>query len=147
MTDKFVFSNGQALSTLNSTGVVSSNIWDLEEDSVTDGQVMGWINGIILSSTNAGGAEGLVIQMRSSDNTNMSATPLYLGGIRLTQAEIVTGHRFSFGINKMVLKKYVSIWYNAFSSSLDNATGVDCWFSEQPVALLGVQKKNTSTGA
>lgn len=150
MFDKFRFNDagGQALSTLDITGVVSDNIWDLEEGVAVDQQILGWINGIILSSSNSsGGAEGLVIMMRSSDVDTLATTPLYLGGIRLTQAEIVAGHRFSFGINKMLLKKYAAIWYNAFSSSLDGATSVDCWFSEQPHAELGVQKKNTSSGA
>ena len=66
MLDKFVFSDGQALGALDSTGVVSENIWDLEEDVSTDQQVIGWINGIILSTTNTGGANGLIIEVHLS---------------------------------------------------------------------------------
>lgn len=147
MTDNFKFSNGQALGTLNSTGVVSTNIWDLEEDVSVDQQVLGWINGIILSSTNTGNTQGMDIELRTSDNTNMSTTPLYLGGIHLTLEETITGHRFCFGVCKANLEKYLGIWYKATNTSLDGATSVDCWFSEQPVAILGIQKKNASAGA
>jgi hypothetical protein len=148
MFDDYQFSDGQALSTLNSTGVVSSNIWDLEENVSTDQLVFGWINGIILSSTNsAGGTEGLWIEARSADSTNLSTTPLWHGAIKLRLDEIVTGHRFSFGVYAPVCEKYFGLWYRADTTSLSGATSVDAWFSLQPHCQLKIQKKNTSTGA
>lgn len=147
MRDKFIFSDGQDLSTLDSTGVVSENIWDLEEDAVTDHQVVGWINFIVLATTNTGGDEGLDVELRTSDNTNMSTSPAYLGAHKLIQAEIAAGKAYSFGVCKAALKKYVALWFKAVSTSLDGATTVDAWFSEQPISVTGIQKKNTSTGA
>ena len=146
--EKFVFSNGQALGTLNSTGVISTNIWDLEEGVSVDQMVIGWVNGIILSSTNsAGGTEGLIIEVRSSDAEALATTPMYLGARTLMSSEIVTGFRFSIGIYATALKKYLGVWYRAFNTSLDGATSVDARFELQPHEALRVQKKNTSTGA
>ncbi len=147
MEDKFVFADGQALSTLNSTGVVSTNIWDIEEDAHVDGQVFGWMNVLILSTTNTGGDSGLLFEFRSSDNTNMSTTELYLGIIQIAQSEIVAGRHFSIGVKKSQLKKYVSGWFRAVSQSLDNATGIDCWFSLMPEEFPVNQLKNTTAGA
>lgn len=147
MFDNFMFSNGQDLAALADTGIKSTDWWNLEEGVADDQQVLGWINGIILSSSNSGAAEGLVIMLQSSDSTNLSTTPVFCGGTRLTQAEITKDHRFSFGVYKSKLKKYTGIWYNAFNNPLNAATVVDCWFSEQPVAILGIQKMNASAGA
>ena len=146
MHDKFEFSNGQALSTLSSTGVISDYYWDLEDYVSTDQLVFGWINGIILSSTNAAAAL-LWIEARSADNTNLSTTPLWHGAIKLTQAEIVAGHRFSFGVYAPVCERYFGLWYRADDTSLDNATAVDAWFSLEPHVQHGIQKKNDSSGA
>lgn len=147
MFDNFMFSNGQDLAALASSGIKSTDWWNLEEGVAADQQILGWINGIILASNNTGAAEGLSIMLRSSDSTDLDTTPFYCGGTRLTKAEIATGHRFSFGVYKSKLKKYTGIWYNAFQNSLNGATTVDCWFSEQPVAILGIQKMNASAGA
>jgi hypothetical protein len=140
MLEKFRFSNGQDLAALDSTGVISTNIWDIEENAVTDGQLTGWINGRILATTNTGGDEGLEIEVRTSDATN-GGSPRYLGGIKLLQAEIVAGKRFSIGINKAALLKYIMIWYKAVNTSLDNATTVDVDFEMQQQSELNIQKK------
>jgi len=147
MLEKFQFSDAQPLGTLDNTGVVSDNYWDFEENAVADGQLLGWIEGIILSSSNAAGDEGLWIECRSADATNLSTTPLWLGAIKLTQDEIATGTRFCFGVCKANLETYIGLWYRADTTSLDGATSVDAWFSTAPSTPLGIQKKNTSTGA
>ncbi len=142
MRDKFLFSNGQALGTLNSTGVISSNYWDLEEDVTTDQMIEGWINIIIISSSNAAGDEGLDIELRSSDSTNGSS-PQYLGCHKLIQSEIATGNRFSFGVSKHTLHKYLMLWYKAVSTSLDGATSIEAWFALGPITspTLELQKR------
>ena len=124
MYDKFVFSDAQALATLDSTGVISSNYWDLEyDDSSTliraDQQVTGWLNVILTSIANTGGDEGMYIWIIESDSTDGS-TPSYLGGIRLLQAEIATGNQFSIGVNKKCSKRYMSVWYMAVSRGGEN---------------------------
>ncbi len=148
MFDKFVFSNGQALATLNSTGVVSENFWDLEENVVADQQVMGWVNGIILSSTNANGNEGLWIEVRLSDNTDIDTTPMTIGARRLLQGEITAGFEFSIGFYAAgINKRYMGLWFRADTTSLDGATAIDAQFELHPHQELGIQKRNLSAGA
>lgn len=151
MHEKHMFSNGQALATLDSTGVKSTDIWDLETTAgavtiQTDLMLYGWINFIILSTTNATG-DGLTVQLRTSDSTNLSTTPQYLGAIIIMKAEIVAGNKFSFGVCKHKLKRYVGMWYLT-TTDLTGATGVDCFFSESPITSpsdVGLQKRpNTS---
>jgi hypothetical protein len=137
MFDKFVFSNGQALGALDGTGVISTNYLDMEYDDAgslikTDAMVECWLNFVILSTTNAGGTEGMQIQLIESDAT-AGTTPSYLGIIRLLLAEIAAGNMFSIGISKQCTKRYLSVWYLATSTALTLLTSVDAWISTAPL--------------
>lgn len=154
MRDKFLFSDAQDLSALDSTGEISDSIWDLEEDGVTDDQVMGWIN-ILVTAADAtlAGDEGVWIEVRTEDETNLnwdSATAGQigsdsdqhcLGAILLRADELVAGAAFSFGICKAKLGKYLGLWYRAASTSVNDTLNVDAWFSEQPISVTGIQKR------
>ena len=151
MRDAFEFSNAQALSTLDSTGVVSTSVWDLEysNSSVlnqTDMQVVGWLNVKILSTTNTGGDSGMYIHFRSDDTAALShahstADETTLGSLFIKKSELVAGATFSLGVCKANLGRYLGLWYEVVSESLTGATAVDAWFSEQPQTELRIQKK------
>ena len=153
MIDNYVFSSGQALGTLNSTGVISSNIWDLEEDAVTDGQIVGWFNFLIRSTTNTAGGDGLWIEIRTEDETNLdwdSATAgrigtgtdqHCLGALLIRGNEIAAGAAFAIGVCKADLGKYLGIWYRAANAALDGATAIDAYFSINYEGLPVTQKK------
>lgn len=145
MRDKFVFSNGQDLGSLNTTGVISDYYWDLEEDVTVDQYIEGWINIIILTCTQTSGNEGIDIRLQNSDNTDCDTSARHLGGIRLVEAELVAGNQFSFGFAKGSLLKYVGMWYEAVSSTLNLATTLDVWFALGPITSPGaeIQKRPT----
>jgi len=137
MFDKFMFSNSQALGTLDSTGVISTNYHDLEYDDAgviikADQMVECWLNVRLISFANTAGDEGMQIQLIESDATN-GGTPSYLGIIRLLQAEMVSGNQFSIGVSKQCTKRYLSVWYLAQSTSLDGANAIDAWISTHPL--------------
>lgn len=138
MRDKYVFSDGQALSTLNSTGVVSSNVFDMELDAsggnaiIENAQIEFYLNVAVLSSTNASATEGLDIQLRSGDNVDMTTGATILDSIHLTKAEIAAGTKKSIKVLRSLAQKFLGVWYKATSTSLDNATAVDCWVSAAP---------------
>ena len=152
MHDKFVFSDAQALSTLDSMGVVSSNVWDLEtKDGTvamgqTDFMVYGWVNFIITASTNTTG-NNFRITLVSSSTAACTGTLEYLGGVELMIPEIITGYTGSFGVCRAHCEQYLGIWYKA-ATTLTGATGIECWFSDSPVNSpkgFGMQKRpNTS---
>jgi len=140
MRDRWLFSNGQDLSTLASSGVISTDVFDLELDAasnsntiIEDDFIEGYLNFQILASTNTGAAEGLEISLIASDAAG-GTTPEYLGVIRLLQAEIAAGIKRSIKVSKQLSKKFLGVWYAAVDNALDNATTVDCWFSSVPIA-------------
>lgn len=132
----FEFSAPQALSTLDSTGVVSTNVWDLENSSSgvamrqTDMMVHGWVNFIILSSTNATGTN-FRITLVSSSTAALTGTLKYLGGHELLIPQIITGFRGSFGVHQHSVEQYLGVWYKS-ATTLTGATSIECWFSEHP---------------
>lgn len=137
MRDKFVFSNAQALATLDSTGVISSNYMDLEYDDAgnlikADQMLECWLNVILTSIASTAANEGMYIKLIESDATN-GGTPSYLGVIQLLEAEMVTGNMFCIGVSKQLTKRYLSVWYMAHTNSLDGANACDAWISEQPI--------------
>jgi len=148
MVELFRFSNGQDLTGLDSTGVVSENYWDLEYDDnsnlvVTDGQVCGWFN-FTFGASNAGATEGLYIEVRSSDNTNIAASYDSLGLLFLTDAELTaaSGKTYAIGVSKANLQRYLGVWYRAHTTSLaGTATPIYAWFSTGPENLSVTQKK------
>lgn len=139
MRDQQVFSNGQDLSTLDSTGVVSTNVFDLEltgsggDTIIEDDQIVGFMNFEILSTSNTAGDEGIKIELRGSDNANMSSSPERLGTIQINQAEIVAGAVFSIRVIKQLATKFLGVFYQAISTSMDGATVVDCYMHTSPV--------------
>lgn len=146
MREKWQFSNGQDVTTLNSTGVVSENTFNIEQDVTADQQIMGWINGIILASDNSSGTEGMFIEVRTDDNAALdlahdTGDENIIGAIHLRKAEIVAGTKFSIGVCKANLGTQLGLWFRAHTTSLNGNTTIDAWFSEQPMSELGIQKK------
>lgn len=143
MRDKFIFSNGQDLGSLNSTGVKSTDWWDLEEDASVDQYLEGWIHFIILTCTQTSGDSGLEILLATSDNTDLTTSAQWLAGLKLTEAELVAGNEFCFGFAKGNLKTYVGMWYQAVNESLDGATTIDAYFALGPLTSPGneIQKR------
>lgn len=142
MRDKFIFSNAQDLTAVDSTGVVSTNVWDLEEDASVDQQVCGWLN-VSFGASNAGATEGMYIEFRSSAAAALTS-PVYLVSVFLTDAELTAaaGKTYAVGIYKANLEKYAGVWYRAHTTGLAaTATPVDAWFSIAPEGELRLQKK------
>jgi len=138
----YLFSDAQALSTLDSTGVVSSNVFDMELAAsggaaiLTNDQLVGVLNVRINSSTNtvAGGTEGMDILLLSNDNADMTTgTEVELARIHLTYAEIVTGTIKNVAVCTPLTQCFVGVWYKATSTSLDGATAAEAWMDIAPV--------------
>jgi hypothetical protein len=141
MRDKFVFSDSQNLGSLDSTGVVSTNVFDMETEKsggstiITDDQVEAYLNFVILSTTNTGGDNGLDIELRANDNSDMTTgTPEYLGTIKLLQSELVAGAKISIKVLKSLSQQYLGAWFKAVNASMNGATYVDCWMSPYPLS-------------
>lgn len=143
MIDKFQFCDNQTITDVNSTGEVSDNIWDIEEDASVDQQIHGWLNVHIVSAVISGLTQGMEIQLRTSSAAAMATSQKYLGVIRLNAAEVATGKRYCIGINRAQLEKYVGVWPLAINTQNTGAIVLEVWFSEHPYTGpdIAIQKK------
>ena len=128
MRDKFIFSDAQALSTLDSTGVVSTNVFDMELDAsggntiITNDQVDAYLNVLVTAvpTTNAA-AEGYDVQLRQGDNSDMTTGAIILASIHLEQGDIqaTAGKKFSIRVNARIMStKFLGVWHVATSTSM-----------------------------
>lgn len=140
MRDKYMFSDAQALGALTSTGVVSTNVLDMELDAsggntiLTNDQLVGTLNVQISanSGVSAGGVEGMDVYLRSCDNANMTSSPVELGRIFITQAELLAGVKKTIKVAVALTQCFVGLFFDPVSTTLDTGNTVDAWFSVEP---------------
>ena len=135
-----VFSDAQALTTLDSTGEVSDNVFDMEIDSdsnaiITNDQVVGVLNITIPAlAGQIAGDEGLTIQLLSNDNADMTTgTEVELGTAHASQAELVAGCVKNIEVTKAMTQKFLGVWYKATSTTLTTGQTVDAHWSIAPL--------------
>lgn len=155
MRDKFIFCDNQDIATPTSTGEISDDIWDLEEDVSVDQQVEGWLNVVINSVPSlADGDEGLRIDLITDDaaacttaRTAAGAGFINIGGIDIRFIDLVAGASFAIPFRYDVCKKYLAVWIKALSTTFAGTINLDAYFSATPVApsssKQGFQKKPT----
>ena len=145
MLDNFLFSENQDLTGVDSTGVTSTHYWDLEDDVTADQTVSGWLN-VLFRAGNAGATEGLYVELRADNATNLASPSSVLAMFWLSDAELTAaaGQTISVGIKSgtPIVERYIGVWYRAHTTSLaGTATGVDAWISSVPEATRPIQTK------
>lgn len=147
------FCDAQDFATLDSTGVISDNIIDLEENAATDMMVIGFVNIIITSTTGVTvGAEGMEIAVLTDDAAALTTTRTAAGAGYVTVGaitllgtiDIVAGREFSIPFMRHVCKKYMGLWIKAGSSSFAGTLYLEAYLSTSPIGagvLQGYQKK------
>jgi len=151
MRDKFIFSDSQALSTLDTTGVVSTNIFDLEVAAsggatiLTDDQIDGYLNVLITAApTTQTGVEGMFVDLRTDDTSTLAfgaavypadgvADEHILGMIHIKEDDMRAGKRFSVRVHASKMGKYLGVWYRAAVTALATGVTVDAWMSDHPI--------------
>ena len=155
MRDKFIFSDGQSFDDEDSTGTISDNIWDLEEDVVADQMIEGYLNGIILTyGYTSGGTEGLIVSLRTDDAVGLATARSSSAGYdticskHILLQYIEAGYAFSVPFICDITKKYLGAWVAAASTQF--ATTVltfDLWFENTPISQSRLQKKAVASTA
>ncbi len=139
MRDKFVFSDGQALGALTSTGVVSENVFDMELDSnggntiIEDDQLVGVLNIHISKLAGQTAAEGINIYLRSCDNSDMVTNSIDLGSAFVSLAELQAGAIANIEVTKALTQKFVGLFYDPASSTLVTGHLVDAAWHTAPL--------------
>lgn len=151
MRDKFLFSDGQAFSNLSSTGEISSNIWDLEENASVDQCIQGCLMVTITACTLTSGlTEGMKLSLRVDDATDLAtakngSTAGYkvVASKEVLKEEIVAGRTFPIPVYETLTSrsKYMGFWPTAVSTQLTGSVTLEAWFEDMPSDhRKGVQK-------
>ena len=123
---------------LSSTGVISDYYCDMEVDSaagalLTDDQVQGYMNVVITAiDYTSGGTEGLVLEVRNGDNSNLSTSAEVIGVQDVPLAKVVAGAQFSVPFRRDVAEKYLGGWVRAKSTTYTGTVTFDAEFSDTP---------------
>ncbi len=142
-------SDSQSLTTLTSTGVIATNLFDAEEDAIIDDQLIGFLNFTILSVAGLSGAtQGLNVSVRTDNQTNLATSKtaaglgyVVVGGIEIEKIDLVAGKQFSIPYIKDIGKKYFSAWFKAVNTTITGTIVVDADFSDTPVGLNETMQK------
>ena len=155
MRDKFIFADGQAFASEDSTGTKSTNIWDLEADVTVDQMVEGYVNFVITALTLTSGlTQGLVLSVRTDDATALATAKTTTNGFHeigrieiLKTQHIALGRGFAVPIKCDICKRYLGGWVAAGSTALTGTISFDIWFENTPISLGNktIQKRSSSS--
>ena len=148
MRDKYMFSDAQALGALTSTGVVSTNVFDMELEEaagnviIEDDQLVGVLNLTIpANAAQVAGDSGMNIYLRSGDNNDMVTSAIDLGVVFVSQAELLAGCIKNIKVLKQLTQKFVGVFYDPVSETLTTGNTVDAYWDTEPLtANDSVQK-------
>jgi hypothetical protein len=135
------FSNAQALGALDSTGIVSTHVFDMELEKsggntiIENDQIVAIVNITIPPlSGQVAGDEGMDIDLLSNDNADMTTgTEVKLGTVHVSVAELVAGCVKNIEGISSLTQKFVGLWYKATSTTLTTGQTADAHFSIAPL--------------
>lgn len=143
-------SNAQVLTNLDSTGVRSTHVMDMEQDSgsnvlLTDDQLVGYMNVVITAiSYTSGGTEGISLLVRNGDNSDGTTGAENIGSQDVPLAKVVAGAKFSVPFKRDIGERYLAGWAAAKSTTYTGTITVDIDFSDQPISENESIQKVTS---
>lgn len=138
--NNLLMSDAQARTNPTSTGTVSTNVCDLEQNSgavtlITDDQLCGYMNVILTAvSYTSGGTEGITLQVRNGDNSDCTTGAEIIGQQDVPLTGVVAGAKFSVPFRRDVAERYLGSWVAAKSTTYTGTITVDAWFDNQPIS-------------
>jgi len=133
-------SNAQVLGALTSTGIVSTNVFDMELDKaagetiIEDDQLVAILNLTFPPNADQVITTGLYVDLLSNDNADMTTgTEVILGTVFVSMAELVAGCVKNIEVLKTLTQKFVGAWYKAASTTITTGNTVDAHFSIAPL--------------
>ncbi len=145
-----LLSNAQARINPTSTGTVSTNVLDLEQDSaantlITDDQVEGFMNVVLTAySFTSGGDEGITLEVRNADNSDLATGAEVIGSLDIPLADLAAGDKFAVPFKRQVAERYLGGWVRAKSTTLVGTVTVDAEFANNPISENESLQKVTS---
>jgi len=144
MRDNLLFSDAQARTNPTSTGTISTNVHDLEQNSgavelITDDMIQGYLNVILTAvAFTSGGGEGITLELRMDDaaalataKDGVSAGYVVVAAKEVPLERIVAGAKFSIPFIEPVGKRYIGAWLKATSTTYTGSITVDAWIDNE----------------
>lgn len=121
-----VLSDGQTFTNTDSTGEISTNTIDFEQNAMADDQIsMELILTVISATVTSGLTEGLQVSLRTDDAAALTtardaagAGYIDAGTIDLLVTDLVAGKQYSTHCRRDKAKRYAGGWVRAKSTSL-----------------------------
>lgn len=142
----YQLANGQSRTNPTSTGTISTNVLDMEQDGssntiITDDQGVGYLNIVVTSySYTSGGTEGIILEIRTDDATSLATAKNgsdagyeVIGAVEVRLQDIAAGMKISIPFIKGILQRYVGGWLRAVSTTLTGTIAVDMWIGNTPI--------------
>lgn len=142
--------DGQTFTNPDSTGEISENVLDLEQDSgsntlITDDQLEGYMNVTITSAAlTSGGTEGISLLVRNGDNSDCTTGAENIGSLDVPLAQVVSGAKFSVPFKRQIAERYLGGWLAAKSTTYTGTIILDIDFADQPISENESIQKVTS---
>lgn len=139
MRDSIPFSDAQARTNPTSTGTVSTHIHDLEQNAaaaslIADDQVEMVCNVVITAvSYTSGGTEGIILEVRTGDNSDLETADEVIGAKDVLLADVVAGAQFSIPCIKNVMQRYLGGWLRAKSTTYTGTITIDQYVDFAPI--------------
>lgn len=140
---KYLLSDNQDFANTDSTGEVTDNVFDMETSdgtvaTITDDQMMGWVNisfGTVPAQATIAGTEGLMVSILTDSAAALTTLPKTIGARSFLPGDIIAGRTYSIPIMCDKLEKYVGGWVKAISTSVVGTIYADIEISDHPVGL------------
>jgi hypothetical protein len=123
----------------------NGNLFDLEEDGVTDEMIAAglWCN-IQVGTVFATLTSGVMIMVITSDSATFASGNIPVGGIGCTTyplpaASLTAKARFSIAVQRYNLHKYLGVVWEPVSEAATGGT-LDVWFGLEPMSPIQTQK-------
>lgn len=145
-----LLSNAQDFTNEDSTGEVTDNVLDLEQDSssntlITDDQVEGYMNVIVTSTSyTSGGTEGIVVEVHTGDNSDLTTSARVLASLDIALTDVAAGNKFSVPFRCDVAHRYLGGWVKAKSTTYTGTFYLDIEFANNPISPNDSLQKVTS---
>ena len=143
-------SDAQVFTNPDSTGAVSDDVIDLEQDSaanviLTDDQLAGFLNVILTAvALSSGGTEGIVLEVRNADNSDGATGAEVIGAREVPLADVVAGKKFAVPFRRDIAERYVAGWLRAKSTTYTGTITIDADLADLPISDNEVLQKVTS---
>lgn len=148
MDQNWLIWDNQALTTAE-VSHTNGNLFDLEEDGVTDAMIAAglWLN-LQVGTAFATLTSGAMIQIITSDSATFASGNIPVGGIGCTTypipvASLSAKARFCISVQRYGLHKYLGVVFEPVSEAASAGT-LDAWFGMEPLSATARLQKMPS---